>query len=64
MTNAERIRIMTDEELAEWLTNICKYENKEDEGPYVSIYNLDSEKEEDIHDSYGDLLIWLKSTIN
>lgn len=64
MTNAERIRIMTDEELAEWLTNICKYENKEDEEPYVSIYNLDSEKEEDINDSYGDLLIWLKSTIN
>ena len=64
MTNAERIRIMTDEELAEWLTNICKYENKEDEEPYGSIYNLDSEKEEDIHDSYGDLLIWLKSTIN
>lgn len=28
MTNADRIRNMTDEELAEWLTNICKFERK------------------------------------
>lgn len=63
MTNAERIRNMTDEELAEWITNICKYESIVEEEPFVSIYNLDSEMEEDIHDSYGDLLIWLKSKI-
>ena len=58
-TNAERIRNMTDDELAEWLTNICDIEKNEE--PYKSIYNLDTEKEEEIHDSYGDLLKWLKS---
>ena len=58
-TNAERIRNMTDDELAEWLTNICDIEKNEE--PYKSIYNLDTEKEEEIHDSYGDLLKWLQS---
>lgn len=58
-TNADRIRNMSDEELAEWLTNICGFENNEE--PYKSIYNLDTEKEEEIHDSYGDLLKWLQS---
>lgn len=58
-TNADRIRNMSDEELAEWLTNICCFE--ENEEPYKSIYNLDAEKEEEIHDSYGDLLAWLQS---
>ena len=58
-TNADRIRNMSDEELAEWLTNICDFEN--DEEPYKSIYNLDTEKEEESHDSYGDLLKWLQS---
>ena len=58
-TNAERIRNMTDEELAEWLTNICDFEKNEE--PYKSIYNLGTEKEEEIHDSYGDLLKWLQS---
>ena len=58
-TNADRIRNMTDEELAEWLTNMCNFEK--DEEPYKSIYNLDTEKEEEIHDSYGDLLKWLQS---
>ena len=58
-TNADRIRNMSDEELAEWLTNICDFEK--DEEPYKSIYNLDTEKEEEIHDSYGDLLKWLQS---
>lgn len=57
-TNADRIRSMTDEELAEWLTNICEFEK--DGEPYKSIYSLDTEKEEEIHDSYGDLLRWLK----
>lgn len=59
MTNAERIRSMTDEELADWLHNMCDFEK--DEEPYKSIYNLDAEKEEEIHDSYGDLLNWLRS---
>ena len=59
MTKAEIIRNMTDEELAEWLTNMCDFEK--DGEPYKSIYNLDTEKEEEIHDSYGDLLKWLQS---
>ena len=58
-TNADRIRNMSDEELAEWLHNMCDFEK--DEEPYKSIYNLDTEKEEEIHDSYGDLLNWLQS---
>lgn len=58
-TNADRIRNMTDEELAEWLTNMCDFEKNEE--PYKSIYNLDTEKEEEIHDSYGDLLKWFQS---
>lgn len=61
MTNADRIRNMTDEELAEWLTNICKFESVVDEEPYVSFYNLDTTYEEEVHDSYGDLLEWLQS---
>ena len=58
-TNADRIRDMSDEELAEWIHNMCEFEK--DEEPYRSIYNLDTEKEEEIHDSYGDLLKWLQS---
>lgn len=58
-TNADRIRNMTDEELAEWLHNM--YDFEKDEELYKSIYNLDTEKEEEIHDSYGDLLKWLQS---
>lgn len=58
-TNADRIRSMSDDELAEWLHNMCDFEKNED--PYKSIYNLDTEKEEEIHDSYGDLLKWLRS---
>ena len=58
-TNAEIIRNMTDEELAEWLTNMCDI--KRNEEPYKSIYNLNTRKEEEIHDSYGDLLKWLQS---
>ena len=60
-TNADRIRNMSDEELAEWLTNMCNF--KKDEEPYKSIYNLETEKEEEIHDSYGDLLNWLQSEV-
>lgn len=58
-TNADRIRNMSDEELAEWLTNMCDIEIHEE--PYKSIYNLDTGQEEEIHDSYGDLLKWLQS---
>ena len=59
MTNADRIRSMTDEELAEWITNMCEFERHGE--PYKSIYNLDTYNEEEIHDSYGDLLSWLKA---
>ena len=58
-TNADRIRNMSDEEMAEWITNMCEFERHEE--PYKSIYNLDTEQEEEIHDSYGDLLKWLQS---
>ena len=58
-TNAARLRPLSDEELAEWLTNMCNFEKNEE--PYKSIYNLDTEKEEEIHDNYGDLLKWLQS---
>lgn len=58
-TNADRIRNMSDEELAEWLTNMCDIERHGE--PFKSIYNLGTEKEEEIHDSYGDLLNWLQS---
>lgn len=58
-TNADRIRNMSDDELAEWITNICDIERHEK--LYKSIYNLDTEQEEEIHDSYGDLLKWLQS---
>lgn len=58
-TNADRIRNMSDDELAEWIYNIFEFEK--DEEPYKSIYNLDTEHEEEIHDSYGDLLEWLQS---
>lgn len=60
-TNADRIRNMSDKELAEWIHNMCDFEK--DEEPYKSIYNLDTEQEEEIHDSYGDLLKWLQSEV-
>ena len=59
VTNADRIRNMSDDELAEWLTNMCDIERNEE--PYKSIYNLNTMQEEEIHDSYGDLLKWLQS---
>ena len=58
-TNADRIRNMSDEELAEWLTNMCDIERHEE--PYKSIYNLDTEQEEEIQDSDGDLRKGLQS---
>ena len=63
MTQADRIRSMSDEELAEWLTNMCEFMNPEDEEPYKSIYNIDTEKEEIVHDSYGSIMDWLQSEV-
>ena len=57
-TNADRIRNMTDEELAEWINNMCDFEKNEE--PYKSIYNLNTRNGEEIHDSYEDLLKWLQ----
>lgn len=62
-TNADRIRSFSDEELAEWLTNMCEFMNPEDEEPYKSIYNIDTEKEEIVHDSYGSIMDWLQSEV-
>lgn len=62
MTNAEKIRSMTDEELAEWLTNLVDYFEYDGE-PYKYIYNIDTEEKEKIHDSYGDLLGWLRKDL-
>lgn len=62
-TNGDYIRRMTDEELAVWMHNSDFYYGKDDE-LYMSIYNLDSEKTEDVYDSYGDLLDWLKEEHN
>lgn len=39
--------------------DMCDIERYEE--PYKSIYNLDTGQEEEIHDSYGDLLNWLQS---
>lgn len=60
ITNADRIRSMRNEELADWLTNMCGYINSDDEEPYKSIYNINTEKEEIVHDSYGSILDWLQ----
>lgn len=61
MTNADRIRNMTDEELAEWIHNISH--DNEAEEPNVCIYDLDQEKEIVLYDSYGDLLEWLQAEV-
>ena len=61
-TNADRIRSMTNEELAEWLTNMCSFLDADNE-PYKSIYNIDTEKEELVYDSYGSIMDWLQSEV-
>ena len=59
MTNADRIRNMSDEKLAEW---ICfMYETESCGEPFRSIYNFNTDEEEGIHDSYEDWLDWLQS---
>ena len=58
MTFGDKIRNMTDEELAEMLCNTCTCD--EDEDPMFSIW---VEREIDIYHSYGDILKWLKSPV-
>ena len=53
MTNAEWIRSMSDEEL-----DICAFVSSDNE-PYLSV--LDSKgNEAEIHDSYGNIVDWLR----
>ena len=57
MSNADRIRSMSDEELADMLHNIGSYvENGE---PFIDIYI--GEKKSTIDDSFGFILEWLQS---
>lgn len=49
---------MSDEELATWLHNICVFVSSDNE-PYLSV--LDSKgNEAEIHDSYGNIVDWLR----
>lgn len=61
-TNADRIRNMTDEELAEWIHNMTDFFFDDCE-PCKSIYDLDTKREIEIYDSYGDLLEWLQAEV-
>ena len=54
MTNGDKIRSMTDEELASWINRIDHYYNK-DERLIVAIEG------EEIYDNQMDILNWLKS---
>lgn len=56
-TNADRIRSMTDEELADWLHNTWHFCEEDDE-MYVQLET--NGKFRNVHDSYGDLLKWLR----
>lgn len=63
MTNAEWIRSMSDEELATWLHNICAFVSSNNEEPYLSV--LDSKgNETEIHDSYGNIVDWLRKEMS
>lgn len=57
-SNADRIRGMTDEELATMLCNTCTYNKGED--PMFSIW---VDREISMYHSYGDILEWLKQTV-
>ena len=54
-TNADKIRNMTDDELATMLCNTCTYNEGED--PMFSIW---VDREISMYHSYGDILDWLK----
>ena len=56
-TNADRIRAMSDEELADLLHNIGSY--VEDEEPLIDIYI--GESKTTLDDSFGFILEWLQS---
>lgn len=62
MTNADRIRNMTDGEMAEWIHNIVKFIGGDME-PMVNIHDLVKEQDDVIFDSYRDLFRWLQKEV-
>lgn len=56
-TNADRIRIMSDEELARFISNISVY--SEDEEPIIDV--CIRETHTILHNDYRDILEWLQS---
>lgn len=50
---------MSDEELAAWLHNICAFVSSDNEEPYLSVLNSKG-NEAEIHDSYGNIVDWLR----
>lgn len=56
-TNADKIRAMSDEELAGWISNLYILEDEH----AISIYDTRKKSEIYIPDSYGDVLEWLQS---
>lgn len=62
MKNADRIRNMTDGEMAEWIHNIVKFIGGDME-PMVNIHDLVKEQDDVIFDSYWDLLEWLQKEV-
>ncbi len=59
MTNADRIRAMSDEELADWIHNMDHHYGDDNE-PMVGVCDLDTNELTEIYDSFGDLLEWLQ----
>ena len=63
MTNGDKIRAMSDEDLADWLHNICTCIDEESDEPIISIYNLETYREEVVNDNYVDILEWLQKEV-
>lgn len=61
LTNADRIRSMNDEGLAEWIYNITQFLSNEE--PTVRIYDKDKKESIIIHDDYCSLLKWLQGSV-
>lgn len=60
----DEIKEMNAEKLAEFLTNItCYKESVDDTEPYKSFYSETLNVDIAVHDSYGDILEWLKKPI-
>lgn len=59
ITNADRIRTMSDEELADWMHNLDHHFGDDNE-PMVGVCDVDTNELTEIYDSFGDLLEWLQ----